>query len=477
MLTNLFLKTDLKYLLTFFNLHQNMSIFDLYRSFKTANANMSRQFCTIVQNEAFNIYGSKCIKPVIAALERGDCIFAANHGGFENLPYVLSSSIAIKALSSMLNIGDNIIFTCNSITPKNPSVPGGIILAKRNFNQKTFINLLPRKYDQCFLDNVRPLEPFDVIRNADKINRLCLTYEKEAFNNLQHQIFASSSFIKQSAILNTKLYNNFMPSAHAQNYYIPIEAVAKRSLLLDLKNDHSFINKLIDNPDRLLLLLQDLAGKRSCFAKDLIDLNNELDSLDNIYGTILFYAINSKHEKEQCKIIKKTDGLYLKSYNMELKLDRDHIYEALHQDLIVPSIFTINTTFMLDHGVSLVGGIFMGLYMINMLQACHKHFGMQCNNDYYTKLLISACIMPIAVKTGIKEDFNYSHPLQVLDLFSNFKLSAKDLETMMMTKLGAIKDFTLANLAIDNFDDTKLGFYRNSINQCLEHGSALNFEL
>lgn len=472
MLDNLFVNSSFNHLLSFFDTYKDLSILDLYKSFKCTNTKVSETFIKIVKRYISKIYGKKCAIRAKQSLYQGDCLFAANHGGFENLPYVLASSLLIKATSSYLNLGDNIIFTCNSITPKNKSYPSSVILDIH----KHRINLLPRKYDQCFLDNVRAITLSDIQLKQDRIASLCQGCELQAFDKLQSDLLKynkDNSFITQSSLLNTNIYNEFMPSIKEQNYYISIEDVARDCLLVDLNNTKSFICCLLSSHTRLLDILSDLADHLACFDKRLIDLQDKLNNLNNIYGTILFYAINEKKQKEQCKLIQEKDGLYLKSYSSKIKLNVDCLYEALALRRLVPNIYTINMSFMFEHNVKLVGGIFMSFYMKHMLEVTQRHLSLSCDCSYYDKNLISACIMPFANFNNLDLNYN-SYALLYLDLFKGQIINSCDIERLLFTKLMTIKNFTLANIAIDNFNENILSNYKNELEQILDQGSCIN---
>ena len=473
---NLFKNSSFSHLLEFFDNYKDIRILDLYKSFKQTKTSVSMQFYEIVKKHIAYTYGDDFAKRASSSLLQGDCLFAANHGGFENLPYVLASSLLIKATSSYLDLGDNVFFTCNSITPKNPSYPTSLKFGLRQNNRYNTINLIPRKYDQCFLDNIRAISADDIASKQDRINNLSSALDLQAVLKLQGKLIQfnkDDSFITQSSLLNTNVYDEYMPSALAKNYYISIEAVAQDCLLEDLTKEHSFINKLLKSEDKLLCILKALANHLACFDERLIDLKDELISFNNLYGTILFYAINEKKQKEQCKLIQKADGLYLKSYSLEIKLSPKYLYEALAEHRLVPNIYTINMSFMFDHKVKLVGGIFMSYYMKHMINVTRQYLGLTCDSSYYDKNLICACIMPFAAFNFDNKAYP-SHPLVFLDLLKAYSLSSHDIEKVLHSTLYDVENYTLANIALDNFTQEHLAAYQHDLYMNLKQGSCIN---
>ena len=130
-------------------------------------------------------------------------------------------------------------------------------------------------------------------------------------------------------------------------------------------------------------------------------------------------------------------------------------------------------SFMFDHKVKLVGGIFMSYYMKHMINVTRQYLGLTCDSSYYDKNLICACIMPFAAFNFDNKAYP-SHPLVFLDLLKAYSLSSHDIEKVLHSTLYDVENYTLANIALDNFTQEYLAAYQHDLYMNLKQGSCIN---
>lgn len=474
MFYDIYKKSNLLYLLNRLDKYKNLSLIELYKLYKSSVSDVSRQFSTIVQNEANRIYGNQILREVINSLQRGECFFAGNCAGFENNSYTIANSILLKSCASILNTGYNLIFTHNAISPKHISMPTSIKLATRDEESLRHfsVNLLSHKYDNYLLNHIDSIDTHKVDEAYAKLSGISHPYEQKAFLKLKDYLLPTTNFIKQSALFNTHLYDNYLEPMQSRNLYIPLEPCAIASLKLDLKNDKSLMSKLIDNKDILLKLINDLSTKK-LISHELIDLNNNNNSYKHIKGTILFYSLDEHYKIHPLKLICENEQYYLSNYSYKVKLTRQDLFEALDNNKLIPSIFSIYMPFMLDHNVNLICDIFMPQDILSMLEIVGHYFAKEYKlQQYYLDLVAISALMPISVNTK-GDEFNQNHPLSLLDMLILPKLTNLEIELMLVTKIQKLTNYSLTCLALDYLDPIKIYFHKHMLLDNLKQGSTI----
>ncbi len=447
----------------YFEKYGELSLCEVQRNFKQTTLCPSDEFILKCVSYTQNVYGYSIAQKLKQTLEKGYCAYFANHGGFENHPQLISSTLCALAYEILTEKNIHPIFACTSIGAQNPTLPTGFISSQLsdNFKRKKAC-LYSSKYRDVLLNNLPKLD-------NEKFLKVLKSAQEKGFSNKEiaalkklspvFRSFNQRELIYSSSIFNSAAYSYFMPSEpETKAIFLDIDKIGTELLTDDLKDDHSFISKLIDNKNVLEQILFSLCNVSGCWSEDLIHFKTGTSYKS--MGSILFFEISETGRKSPLRLLKKDNNdYYLKGERLFFKLQREEINSLLISGDIIPGIYVLQSNIAFTHNLSLTGGIFMRTYFEAMVQATIKAF-LKAGIDFSfiaakQKLtMVSSMPLPFYIREDncnqntVLDKLNEVHPISLLDLFCK-KLDISTIEKMMSVKLKEIKEASACDLLLE----------------------------
>ena len=417
----------------YFQKFGNLSLLEIQRHFKSFRQNPSDAFVNICIKEAARLYGKTNALLLKKALYMGNACYFANHGGFENHPQLIASTLSACSYEALEGGQIHPVFACTTIGSYSPTVPSGMLSGRLGANFKRIrCQFYSNKFRDTLLKNLPPLKS----QNIDKAilqakNKGFFKTEIAAFEALKPLLYAykNHNIIDIGALFNTAAYSAFISDGIAnRTLFLDIDKIAAELLIEDLYADNSFISIIINHHEALKKILNALSGVSGCWSSSLL-FNNEIDP-KTCTGSVLFYELNSKGRKLPLKIIEKNKEFFLCGQNESFRLEAEVLCQKLKSQEIIPCIYTLQANLAFTHNLSLTGGIFMRTYfekMITKSVEILKNYGYDYQNilNIQPLTMVSSMPMPFLYRVDIGElaadplaEINQFHPLGLLDLFS-----------------------------------------------------------
>lgn len=447
----------------YFQSFGNLSLLEIQRHFKSYHQNASKAFIKACTKETTRLYGKTNALLLEKALASGGACYFANHGGFENHPQLIASTLSACSYESLEGGHIHPIFACTTIGSRSPTVPSGMLSGRLGANFKRLESqFYSSKYKDTLLKNL-PLLDVQAIDKAVKQakNKGFFKTEIATFETIKPLLYAykGHNILDVGALFNTAAYSAFLPdNIISRTLFLDIDKIATELLIEDLLNPKSFISIIINKPEALKKILQSLCGVAGCWSADL--LFNDLSDPKTCTGTVLFYELNKKGRKIPLKIVEKNQNLFLCGQHEVFKLIPEVLYQKLKDQKIIPCLYTLQTNLAFTHNLALTGGIFMRTYFEAMtIKSVEilKTYGYDYQKQLNVQPLIMASSMPLPFlyrvnSTELIHDplakINQVHPLALLDLFS-FRIEKEDLKKLMSAKLNECKYATACDLLLE----------------------------
>lgn len=447
----------------YFQQFGNLSLLEIQRHFKSYHQNASEAFVKACVKETTRLYGKNNALLLQKVLSSGNACYFANHGGFENHPQLIASTLSACSYEALEGGQIHPVFACSTIGAYSPTVPAGMLSGRLGANFKRLnCQFYSNRYRNTLLKKLPPLD-IQNINNAliQAKNKGFFKAELSALETIKTLLCAynSHSILDIGALFNTAAYSAFLPDNIANRaLFLDIDKIATDLLIEDLCNSDSFISIIINHHEALKKILYALCGVSGCWSSALL-FNNEIDP-KICTGTVLFYELSAKGRKIPLKIIEKNKEFLLCGQNGSFKLNCEVLYQKLKSQEIIPCIYTLQTNLAFTHNLSLTGGIFMRTYFEKMTTKSVeilKYYG----HDYQKQLslqplsMVSSMPMPFLYRADANElagdplaKINQFHPLALLDLFS-FRTTKANLARIMSAKLNDCKYATACDLLLE----------------------------
>ena len=375
-------------------------------------------------------------------------MFCANHGGFENHPQLIASTLMGSYFAPQCGLESNLILACTSISPKNATAPGGFFLGERrkahNYRRES-LNFIPRKYTMHYLRTIRALSSGDLKRKLATIKlNAC---EKEALENFKPEDFGESHFISQSFRANTFYYERFLSKVpHAKTYFLDDSIIASRLLICALNDPNSFTFKLFANPLKLFELCQHLQDRPNLWSKERISDNWKQDLTGK--GTVLFYLRRPSGSIAQLSLIKDGDKVFFRSEEGSFEITPQNIIERLQNESLDPDLYLVYTCLSFDFKVTLIGGIFFNYYIKDMLEITSKFFNLDDVSTLSTRY-VQSFLTPFKIITHAQDPLNGHRPLLNLDLKILDPISEEQIATLNEAKISQTLNLSITDMLLD----------------------------
>lgn len=420
---------------------KDTSIFDYYKFTLSSGSQVSDEFIAETINNIKENYDNVDENRIYKCLGLKRFLYSANHCGFENYHHVLHSSILTQYTVNKFLDTDNVIFSCSSLTPVNPTSPCGLLSGPRNLNSdyKRFsTSFISRKYDSFFISKVPVITKESINNRLKFIDKTKLTLQdKLAINNLLEELpnLKNVSFIAQTSNYNTNKIANFLgKSVDNKTYFVDQDKLAIKLIINDLKKRHSPLRLLFTHKALLLKLLIALSNKNNTWQRELISIN---DHESSGFGTILFYYIKEKGSKVKLNLNVQGENLYLcAGNNINFEINPDVILQLLEEGKIVPNIYLTYMVFILLHKASIIGGIFFTNYIKDMLFITERVLGIKvpsyCQQNYMQSFMTPFKI----ISTSCKNTLNMARPMGFSDMIALGNISPEALDKVMFSKIS-----------------------------------------
>lgn len=447
----------------YFQKYGNLSLLEIQRYFKSYRQEPSDAFVNACIKEAARLYGKNNALLLKKALCMGNACYFANHGGFENHPQLIASTLSACSYEALEGGHIHPVFACTAIGSHSPTVPSGMLSGRIGTNFKRIkCQFYPNKYRDILLKNLPALKK----QNIDKAilqakNKGFFKAEIANFETLKPLLYAykNHNIIDIGALFNTAAYSAFLPDKIASRVlFLDIDRIATELLIEDLSDDSSFISIIINHHEALKKILNALSGVSGCWSANLL-FNNEADP-KTCTGSVLFYELSPKGRKLPLKIIERNKEFFLSGQNESFRLSAEVLSQKLKSQEIIPCIYALQTNLAFTHNLSLTGGIFMRTYFEKMTTKSVeilKNYGYDYQNILNIQPLTMVSSMPLPFlyrvdKSELTADplakINQFHPLTLLDLFS-FRTEKENLKKIMSAKLNECKYATACDLLLE----------------------------
>ncbi len=451
------------YFESYFQKFGNLSLLEIQRYFKSCRQNPSDAFVNACVKEAARLYGQTNALLLKKSLSIGSACYFANHGGFENHPQLIASTLSACGYEALEGAQIHPVFACTSIGSYSPTVPAGMLSGRIEINFKRIkCQFYSNKYRDTLLKNLPPLKKQDIDKAMLQAkSKGFFKTEIATFETIKTLLYAYKNYniIDIGALFNTAAYSAFLPDNIANRaLFLDVDKIATELLIEDLSNENSFISIIINNHEALKKILKDLSNVSGCWSSNLL-FKNEIDP-KTCSGSVLFYELNQKGRKSPLKIIEKNNEFFLCGQKEIFKLTSDVLCQKLKSQEIIPCIYTLQTNLAFTHNLALTGGIFMRIYFEKMTTKSVeilKGYGYDYQNilNIQPLTMVSSMPLPFLYREDIKEltadplaKINQFHPLSLLDLFS-FRMEKKNLEKIMSVKLNECKYATACDLLLE----------------------------
>ncbi len=432
--------------------YKDLTIYDYYVKTLTHGSVPSDEFIAeSIKNIEAN-YTNVNRSRIEKALATTRFIYSANHCGFENYSQVLNSSILTQLATNQYQDADNLMYSCATLTPLNPTAPCGLLLGRRDSNKgykRTALNLASRKYDSYFLTNIPAITKDGIKKRLKTLApNVIAPHEKLAIEYLSESLetLPKHSLNAQTANFNTNVLNKFL-GKYTQNttYYLEQEKIASALIVNDLKRENSFLGKLFNNKLKLLSLVRHLCNHDNLWARTLLTIGNG----DRVgFGTVLFYYIKENGKRYPLSLKVSEKNLYLTHKDFILEITPENIANALAQGRLLPNIYTTYIPMIFLHNVSVIGGIFFTRYIKKMIEITAKEFNLPIPSYIYENYM-QAFVLPVKVKTPFVNTINEARPLVLLDIINEQSLSTLQIEAVLATKQSQAFPLSLSEALIE----------------------------
>ena len=443
---------NFSHVLNFFKRDGFLSIADLHKSFKQGRPEISKSLRYHIYNEINRLYGKNLADTALNDL-KGESFYLAHHGGIENHPHLIASSIcAIGTAAKALNKHTHIAFVCNNIKKENSTVPCGFLSGRINScNHRAALMFEGKKKNK--LKCLYALSPLSSYKFKNKINKSALfPYEKQIVNSIDIDK-RDMPFTDGCALENSAAMQNFLPpELSVEPLYVDYDVICKNCLLDSLSDKNSFTYHFFNDKEKFIKLISSFCAKQNYWDPVLISNNKKnLTAKERIdaKGTVLFYEITPSGSLFPLNLVIDGNSLYLQGVNCEIPISAKSISSALIDGKIAANNFMSYIPMIIDHGMHPVGGIYMHKSLKTELEVTTEVFHPAMT--FLQNEKISALTLPIAVTVSGEEGLNFSHPLSSLDL-RKFKLSSADLDKLLLSKINDSAIFTYTDVIIDNFN-------------------------
>ena len=479
MLTD-FLKPHLK---SFCDKFSDMSLKDYHGLLFTKGTVPSDTFINAVISNIKLNYGDIDEENVRLALKHPQCVYCANHGGIENHPELIASSLMSSYFAPLFKKQALIILACTSIGPKNPTVPGGFLLGKRleeNHYKRKRISFIPRKYDLKYLCSLRALKSDDIKRKLNTVSALASSYELSAIEAFTPENFGDNSFLSQCFKANSFYIKRFLTKVpHCPCYFVDDSVLISDLLKISLANENSFIFKIFNSPHLLYTLCKNLKGRANLWSDERVTDNWKDDFTGR--GSVLFYRKKDSGTIEQLSLVKDKNAVYLRSADYTLKVTPQNIIEALNKNALIADLYLGYICLTLDYNVSLIGGIFFNYYIKDMLEITAKTLNLpKPTKPIYSTEFIQSFLTPFKVITPAADPFslNKSRPLLQLDLHHLEPINETQASSLLTATVKDALPLSIADMLLDfDLSDTQITDLKQELVKNLNTKSPIEFYL
>ncbi len=452
-------------LLSFNARYGRQSIQSYYQDFFVRGSIASAEFQNALLKAVATLYPDADKERLKRNLKRPQFYFAANHGGFENQPQLLGSSLLTAAAAALQGF-DAIFLACTALTPKHATMPAGFLLHSLDDNfKRNKVRFLSNKYNEVFINRCKApsLQIFEQRLEALPQDVL-LPHEiagikkvKEALG--EGSLSFSDTLLRHNARLYEQALKNLEPSGRC--YFVDLDSLTARMIADDLRRHGPFYD-LISDRKLLSALILSMREVIQAWREDQVAVNARPRGADS--GTVLFYAIDKKDNfcRLSCRIDEhagRTDLTLLDKYGFSLPLTPDDLLQALEDKRLHPSIFTVNVFLMLFHKVTLAGGIFFDGYTAAMLQEPARLLSAAIP-DALGEKRVQGVLQPVKCLGPLRyrDTFNEARSMLHLDLMAIKSFGKAQIEGILSSQVEDCMPLTLSEILLDvegSFDNLK----------------------
>lgn len=277
------------------------------------------------------------------------------------------------------------VLSCTTVSLQSQVYPRGLMLSRRVARDGHMVRLplFPAAQQDTMVGAAPPLTAAGVAAMRRRWGQVGLApWEREAANALvdahvdQAEVYDLPTFTAQVGHINASLCRaRFSDTPDVAVAYVGLETLAARLLERDLTDPGSPVSALLFDGALRHGLLEELAGARACWERDVFDGGTASLQRTGRSGTAFFWWVDGAGRRCPLRCARDGAGMALVRDGVRIPLEPQAITDELGRGRIVPGLFCSYATLVAGHGLRCHGGIFFAAYLPVMLAAVGRVLG------------------------------------------------------------------------------------------------------
>jgi hypothetical protein len=325
-------------------------------------------------------------------LKQSPVVLTANHHGVDYFAQSVQGTLLFsqRKLPNGSHAKTVPIFACGSIPLDNMTYPRGALLyATEGSKLPLRLPLFPDRMKRKMVSEVSKVNK-DMIARAEKVlgklvvecsipqqvaSTLSSVFNEYSVNEESADV---AGYSEQSMLVNQSIWGKMLDNLTIKPalVYMELEKIVSILLRKDLQNKDSLAYQLLFSSSLRENFLVGLDGIKGCWTKP--ELERRLTERKDIRhqsskasGTFMFWGVGDDGQKipllpiqegTECKLVGVDDSGEI----WEIELTSSNLYEALHQERLLPSVMACFIALTFARGVTCAGGYYQGDYLAEM---------------------------------------------------------------------------------------------------------------
>lgn len=346
----------------------------------------------VIQRYATPLLGKSLAQRTVLDLERAPVILTSNHLGVEYFSQSIQSSIifSLNTITENTSVTTVPVFSFGNIPLNNLTYPRGVLLYNVNQGKSNSmpvkLPIFPDRFKRRIASVVSGFDQKMIRRAEARVNKMA--HDEQISRRLadtMHKILQKDysdrsvldlpNYSQQAVLLNDRIWKQLFSEADTSPdlIYLEIEKIACMLLEYDLSNPESLAWRVMFDPILSKYILEELDGVKGCWEQKKLALRvGHSDKQSNSFkscGTVFFWGIDDYGRR--IPFFLRTDslnnevlqGIDDRGNVRELSYTPETIRYELHENRLIPSLFTCFLTLSFARGLICVGGYFQGEYL------------------------------------------------------------------------------------------------------------------
>jgi hypothetical protein len=349
-------------------------------------------FYRVVEAETANLYGPDTAARALADLLACPVVLTANHHGIDTFADSAQATLLFGLWQRRLahNPTTLTVLACSSVSLSNPTYPAGIRIYDVGSGPlddvPRRVRIFPHSQRHCMVSAAAPFTADMITRAGSAIRTLgcagalsqrhvaaSLRFIEQSLGDLRS--LARTSYIDQARMANGDLWSQICKDSKLPDLvFLDFESISKQLVQLDLTKPDSLIARLLLDDGGRRLITDSLDGVTACWKRTAFYPDSSFQpGAQSRGGTMMFWGIGASGQRYPLQLtddcgVPTLRGSDVRGAEVRVRLQANHVSDALADGLIIPSLFTGFLVLALQRDLVCAGGYYQSEYLPAMQQ-------------------------------------------------------------------------------------------------------------